>query len=377
MLQFSVAAISLSFLHLLARVARVSEADSGAMPTPCSVKMAGALDAARRLQVVLDKLLGDPWAREALSGLQARLTQVDALADDVAEYVNNQFVTLHEAMASLTPALAPPEAQPEAPDNSAMRATAIVAARVARAASASGGLSKVPNAGSFVSLQSRWADQREEEPGSSSSAWLPSVPEPPHPPPLATRQPPVKAPPAKDPAKAIQAVGNVIPVKPCPATPPQSQRDSGTLRGYPTPLIPLTPGTRTWVAPQVEAEGRWQGGGRSWTERDTRRHGPNVWGSASATSVTRTGEPFWWDHGRPHGWNIIMGDLPADVTADDARASVCSKHDLYVHLFVLARLLTCMQTTCAHVHIHLCREDCRRVCRLVCILVVDMFVDLF
>jgi hypothetical protein len=101
-----------------------------------------ALDAARRLQVVLDKLLGDPWARGALSGLQARLTQVDALADDVAEYVNNQFVTLHEAMASLTPALAPPEAQPEAPDNSAMRATAIVAARVARAASASGGLSK-------------------------------------------------------------------------------------------------------------------------------------------------------------------------------------------------------------------------------------------
>ena len=194
MLQLSVVAISSSFLHWLARVARVSkadsgampaprsvnmagaldaahrlqlvldkllgdpgaraarvtEADSGAMPTQCSVKMAGALDAARRLQLVLDKLLGDPWAREALSGLQARLTQVDALADDVAEYVNNQFVTLHEAMASLTPALAPPEAQPEAPDNSATRATAIVAARVACAAAASGGLSRVPSVGSFV-----------------------------------------------------------------------------------------------------------------------------------------------------------------------------------------------------------------------------------
>jgi hypothetical protein len=33
----------------------------------------------------------------------------------------------------------------------------------------------------------------EEELGSYSSAWLPSVPEPPHPPPLATRQPPVNA----------------------------------------------------------------------------------------------------------------------------------------------------------------------------------------
>jgi hypothetical protein len=170
MLQFSVVAISLSFLHLLARVARVSEADSGAMPTQCSVHMAGALDVAHRLQVVIDKLLGDPWAREALSGLEARLTQVDTLAEDVSEYVNHQFVTLHEAMTSLTPALAPPEAQPEVPDSSAMRATAIVAARVARAAAASGGLSRVPSAGSFVPLQSRWADQREEEPGSSSSA---------------------------------------------------------------------------------------------------------------------------------------------------------------------------------------------------------------
>ena len=121
MLKPSVVAISLSFLHLLARVARVSEVDSGAMPTPRSVKMSGALDAACRLQVVLDKFLGDPWAREALSGLQARLAQVDALAEDVAEYVNNQFVTRMDAMASLTPALAPPEAQPEAPDNSAMR----------------------------------------------------------------------------------------------------------------------------------------------------------------------------------------------------------------------------------------------------------------
>jgi hypothetical protein len=239
--------------------------------------MAGALDAARRLQAVLDKFLGDPWAREALSRLQARLTQVDALAEDVAEYVSNLFVRLMDAMASLTPALAPPEAQPEAPDNSAMRATAIVAAHVARAAAASGGLSRVPSVGSFASLQSRWGDQREEEPGFSSSAWLPSVPEPPHPPPLATRQPPVKAPLAKDLAKAIQAVGSVIPVKPCPATPPQSQLDSGTLRGYPTPLIPATPATRTWVAPQVESQGSWQGTGRSWTDYDTRRQGPNVW----------------------------------------------------------------------------------------------------
>ena len=46
----------------------------------------------------LTKLHGDPWAREALSALQARLTQVDALAEDVAEYVNNQLVTLMDAI---------------------------------------------------------------------------------------------------------------------------------------------------------------------------------------------------------------------------------------------------------------------------------------
>jgi hypothetical protein len=48
---------------------------------------------------VLVKLLGDPWAREALSGLEARLTQLDAIAADMQEYVDKQFVTLHEAMA--------------------------------------------------------------------------------------------------------------------------------------------------------------------------------------------------------------------------------------------------------------------------------------
>ena len=51
------------------------------------------------------------------------------------EYVDKQFVTLHEAMASLTPALAPIEAQPAAADNSGTRATAILKTRAARAAS--------------------------------------------------------------------------------------------------------------------------------------------------------------------------------------------------------------------------------------------------
>ena len=101
-----------------------------------SVNIAMALDGARTLQSVLVKLLGDPWAREALSGLEARLTQFDTLAEDTREYVDKQFVTLHEAMACLTPALAPTEAQPAAADNSGTRATAILKARVARAASA-------------------------------------------------------------------------------------------------------------------------------------------------------------------------------------------------------------------------------------------------
>ena len=46
MLQLSVVAIILPLLHLVARVARVTQLASGAMPTPCSVKMAAALDAA-------------------------------------------------------------------------------------------------------------------------------------------------------------------------------------------------------------------------------------------------------------------------------------------------------------------------------------------
>ena len=59
------------------------------------------------------------------------------------EYVDKQLVTLHEAMASLTPALAPTEAQPAAADNSGMLATAILKERVAGAASF--GHSRVPS----------------------------------------------------------------------------------------------------------------------------------------------------------------------------------------------------------------------------------------
>ena len=72
-----------------------------------------------------------------------------------------------------------------------------------------------------------------------------------------------------------------------------------------------------------------------------------------------------------------MGDLPADVTVDDARASVCSKHDLYVHLFVLARLLICMRRPLVHMYIYIYAGNfCRPVCRLVVDLFVDLFVDL-
>ena len=82
-----------------------------------------------------------------MSGLEARWTQLDAIAEDMQEYVDKQFVTLHGAMASLTPALAPPEAQPAALDNSGTRATAVMMARVARAASV--GHHKIPSTGSF------------------------------------------------------------------------------------------------------------------------------------------------------------------------------------------------------------------------------------
>ena len=122
-------------------------------------------------------------------------------------------------MASFTPALALAEAQPAARDNSGMRSTAVVKARVARAVSV--GHSRVPSTSSFVYIQSRWVDHREEEPGSSSSAWLPRMPEPALPPSLGTRQqPPVKAPLAPPPrVRVAPALGNDILVKPPLAKP--------------------------------------------------------------------------------------------------------------------------------------------------------------
>ena len=48
--------------------------------------MAVAFDGAPALPSVLVRFFGDPWAREVLSGLGARLTQLDALAEDMREY---------------------------------------------------------------------------------------------------------------------------------------------------------------------------------------------------------------------------------------------------------------------------------------------------
>ena len=64
-----------------------------------------------------------------------------------------------------------------------------------------------------------------------------------------------------------------------------------------------------------------------------------------------------------------MGDLPTDVTADDARASVCNKHVLYVHLFVLAHILTCMCRPLVHMYIYIYAGSFVDLC-------VDLFVDL-
>ena len=70
-------------LLCLPRVARVRELHSAIAVEASSVNMRVALDGARACKNVLVKLLGDPWAREGLSGREARLTQLDAIAADM------------------------------------------------------------------------------------------------------------------------------------------------------------------------------------------------------------------------------------------------------------------------------------------------------
>jgi hypothetical protein len=203
-------------------------------------------------------------------------------------------------------------------------------ARVARAASV--GHHKITSISSFETGQSRWVDQGEGELGSSISAWMPRVPDPAYAPRLSTRQqPPVKAPLAPPPrAQAAPALGYDIPVKPPPAKPyPEPRIAVVASGGTPTPLAPAAPQPRsTWIAPQTVARGGWHASGSAWAGNDTPPQGPGMWGTTSATALTRSGAPHYWEPGRPAGWKMIMGDLPANVTSDMVRACVCSKHYL-------------------------------------------------
>ena len=43
------------------------------------------------------------------------------------------------------------------------------------------------------------------------------------------------------------------------------------------------------------------------------------WGTTSATALARDGPPLFFEDGFPAGWKMVMGDLPADTGADEAR----------------------------------------------------------
>ena len=43
------------------------------------------------------------------------------------------------------------------------------------------------------------------------------------------------------------------------------------------------------------------------------------WGTTSATALPRDGPPYFFEDGYPAGWKMVMGDLPADTGADEAR----------------------------------------------------------
>ena len=109
-----------------------------------------------------------------------------------------------------------------------------------------------------------------------------------------------------------------LPYKP---PPPELQRTVTTTILQGTPLPRPVPQQTIFLVPQA---GRPQSARRARSRAPSTlpqapARTPQAYGTTSATALPRDGEPYYFETGRPWGWKIVMGDLPAATEADEAR----------------------------------------------------------
>ena len=285
------------------------------------IAMREALSALVDLDTTLGTLTGDPWAREVRGTLQRRWAVLDELAAELRDYVEMQNTTLANAISTGTPALVGGLVTLDARDTAAR-----VAEHIARATPApqprpsSVGPNKIPGGGTAAARDpARWADELVDTPRAASSQAPPvlaaAVATHLLPQPGARVQAPYKAPLGLvTPPTSAPQLGTPIPTQAIP-----TPRVAGLARlPSPTPLIPAAPQTPiVWLAPVAQSRS-----GQAWQRAGT-GGGTGTpaapWGTRSRTALPRDGVAHYWEHGRPAGWKIVMGDLPSNVTPGHVR----------------------------------------------------------
>ena len=277
----------------------------------------------------------DPWAVDARDTLERLYAAVEKAEDELHRFVTTITDTLDEA-------------QPPPPRRSSAAASSTAADPGTQMPDSSmgGSLRRSPSL-------SRILAQQQSLPRTSSNSPRSPVPvhglapdQPPfkamprvrvdtlqEPPPVPSGPRPTRPAPMPSGAPAAQ-VGMLftpvtLPVK-APPSHPAMQPAAVQSRPKPPPPVlgqPVTPLVRAaaptaFILPGVDIR---YGKAQPVTQPAAPRRTALPWGVTSATALPRDGLPYFFENGHPAGWKLVMGDLPLNTDATEARRMQCQR----------------------------------------------------
>ena len=264
----------------------------------------------------------DPWAREERDAIKERFVVLEAAEEPLHELVMSVMDKLEEARASSARARPQSATSASGLDRGTGDTTTDTAGTTARGSMERGrSLSNIAS----DTRPPHFMSPRALSPARAPVVVLGLPPQPAPPPPRASV--PVRGLDSTAPHVPQLPIGTVfMPVTlPCAGagplvkSPPPVLGQASVAGGmHVTPLVRAQSGPATFIMPGVDIRY-----GKSLatpaTPPEPPRREPLPWGITSGTAPTRHGPPTYFEDVFPFGWKLIMGDLPADTTATEAR----------------------------------------------------------
>ena len=303
--------VSVARANTLAKLTRVTATETAALDTE------------------LATMATDPWAVEARGTIEALFSAMEAAEDVLHRMVMNFQDTLELAQAPPPRRVARPASGSAAASSGTQQPGTGVCG--------SGALSRSPSLSRILAEQQSLPRTSMASPrapvavhdlpadaGVAQTARVPALQE----------LPPVPAPsrpvPLPQPAAALGGARFTPVTLLVKAPPPLAGMRVSSVGAQPKPPPPVlgqttavvTPLTRapaartTFLMPGVEIR---YGKAAAATPTQGARRQSQPWGTTSATALARDGPPFFFEDGFPAGWKMVMGDLPADTDANEAR----------------------------------------------------------